>query len=255
MSTHTTSRFKSWSRSPYTLLVLLVLLASLLLTACGDATSTPASNTTAAVTTAATTAATTTTTAATTAAATTTTVAATTAATTTTEAASATTAASNSSAAGSDVPPYPGASILNLPSAVETQILSQMGSNINNPQVAAQVTSDDAAKVKAFYTDYLTKNGWTDATTIAGVNSNVNNTISQMEQMGGFLLTYVKGTNIFVGLGLPSSAAAGLGITDSSIPTSGTLVVGFFGQAKSGGSTSGATASAGSDSATATPSK
>lgn len=203
--------------------VVSALVISLALAACGDSTATPApaattvANAPAATTAAATTAA------ATTAAATTAASATTAAA--TTAAAGATTAAAGSSTSLADIPTYPGASVITLPDTIKNQFMTSVGSSVKNPQVGAFTTADDGTKIKAYYTDYFTKNGWKDLSASLGAAT------SQLDQLGGFYLIYSKDKSVFVVLGLPGSAAAGLGATGVSVPATGSLVLGFAGDA------------------------
>ena len=153
---------------------------------------------------------------------------ATTAAAATTTAATATTAAAAAATSDSTIPLYEGATAVTLPDAIKTQFESSVGSNVANPQVAAFVTKDDGAKVKAFYTDYLTKNGWKDSASAVSGNTGV----SQIESAGGFYLVYSKDKQVSVLIGLPSATAAGFGVPAADIPSNGTLVLGFSGSAK-----------------------
>lgn len=232
--------------------VALLTVIALVLGACGD-TATPATTTTAATTAATTTAATTT--AATTTAATTT-VAATTAPATTTAAATtaAMTAAATTTAAmtaagtaggattaasaANDIPPYTGATVLQVPDAIKTQYASSLGNNVTNPQAGAFVTTDSSDQVKTFYQNYFSTNNWTD---VSSVTSSLN---GQLSAANGFALSFYKGQTIVVMLAVPSSAASALGFTDSSIPANGTLALFFSGEynGAAAGGTSAATA-------------
>lgn len=231
--------------------VLLVVVA-LVLGACGD-TATPATTTTvaapatttvaattttAATTTAATTTAATTTVAATTAPATTT-VAATTAPATTIAAstAAATTGSSSTTAASAanDIPPYTGATVLQVPDALKTQYTSSLSNAVTNPQAGAFATADSGDKVKTFYQNYFSTNGWTDLSSIA---TSLN---SSLTALNGFALAYFKGQTVVVMLGLPSSTASALGFTDTTIPANGTVALFFSGEAVSGSLTGGST--------------
>jgi len=178
------------------------------LVACGDSTATPApAATTVANVPAATTAA-----------------AKTTAAAATTAAAGATTAATGNSTALADVPTYPSGTVITLPDAVKTQFTSSVGSSVKNPQLGAFTSTDDNAKIKAFYLDYFTKNGWKDLSASMGAAA------SSLDQLGGFYLIYNKDKTVFLVLGLPGSAAAALDPT-ANIPATGSLVLGFTGDA------------------------
>jgi hypothetical protein len=129
------------------------------------------------------------------------------------------------------IPPYSDATILTVPDTFKSQFAAQVASTLKNPQVAAQATTDSADKVKAFYTDYLTKNGWQDASALLGGAASQYKAI---EQAGGFFLVYSKGTQVFMVLGLPSSTASAIGFTET-IPAGSTLVLGFTGETTLGG--------------------
>lgn len=190
------------------LAVCALLVVSMALVACGDNTATPApAATTVANAPAATTAAAKTTAAATTAAS------------------AATTAATGGTNALAGVPPYPGGSVVELPDTIKTQFTSSVGSSVKNPQIGAFTTADDGTKVKAYYTDYFTKNGWKDAAALVGAAA------TQFDSLGGFYLLYTKDKSVFVVIGLPGSAAAALGGSGMSVPSTGSLVLGFAGDA------------------------
>lgn len=178
------------------LVVVALLLLVTLLAACGENTATTvpapttaaaAATTSAAVTTAAATSAAATTAAATSAAATTpaaTTTAVTTAASDTTaaattasdtSAASGTTAAATTAASGttttaaaatgtSEIPVYNGATLITLPEAIQTQLVSNFGSAVKNAKLEAYKVADDDSKIKDFFTTNLPKDGWLDIT-------------------------------------------------------------------------------------------
>jgi len=147
----------------------------------------------------------------------------TTAATTTAAAATTTSAPTGNNDLGG-VPPYPGATIINVPDTIKTQFMTSVTSSVKNPQLGAFTTTDAGAKVKTFYTDYFSKNGWNDLSASLGAAA------SQFDQMGGFFLVYTKDKSAFVVIGLPGAAAAGLGVDASSVPATGSLVLGFVGQ-------------------------
>lgn len=178
------------------LAVCALLVVSMALVACGDATATPAPAAT--------------------------TVAAAPAA--TTAAAGATTAATGATGALASVPPYPGGTVITLPDAVKSQFSSSVGSSVKNPQVGAFTTADDNAKIKAYYTDFFTKNGWKD------LSASLGSAASSLDQLGGFYLIYNKDKTVFVVLGLPGSAAAALD-PSANVPATGSLVMGFAGDA------------------------
>jgi hypothetical protein len=134
-----------------------------------------------------------------------------------------TTTAAASGDSGSGVGLYPGATTLNLPDALTKQFETSVGSAVKNPQAAAFTTSDSYDKVKTYYVDLLQKNGWSDISAQAGAG------LSQLESAGGFGLVYLKGSQVVVLIGLPASSASALGISDA--PSSGTMVLGFSGQA------------------------
>ncbi len=141
---------------------------------------------------------------------------------TTTSAAAGTTAATT--ADSNSLGLYPGATVLTLPDAVTKQFEGSVGSAVVNPQVAAFSTPDSSDKVKAYYVDLLQKGGWTDITTLAGAG------LSQLGSAGGFGLIYSKAKQVLVIISLPAASALALGIPNA--PTSGTLVLGFAGEAK-----------------------
>ncbi len=218
-------------------LVAIGVLLAVALSACGDSPTATSQATTAALATtkAATTAAVATTSAAATTAApaTTSAVAATTAAvaatttasTATTTAATGTTPSTGQGTLG-QVPAYPGATTLTVPDALASQVSSSFSSSLGSTQVknlqsVAFGTTDDAAKIKAFYTDYFNKNGWTDATASAG------GSLSQVEGIGGFGVIYTKGTQAFFAVGFPAAAASAIGFTGANVPTTGIVVIGF----------------------------
>ena len=190
-----------------------LIVVSLALVACGDSTATPAPAATTVANAPAATKAAATTAAATTAAA-------------TTAASAATTAAAANVGPLAGVPPYPGASLVDLPDTIKNTFSSSVGSSVKNPQIGAFSTADDGTKVKAYYIDYFSKNGWKDAAALLG-----SSTTSQFDSLGGFYLIYTKDKSVFAVIGLPGSAAAALGGSGVSVPSTGSLVLGFAGDA------------------------
>jgi hypothetical protein len=117
----------------------------------------------------------------------------------------ATTAASSGD---TDIPQYPGSTAVQVPNALATQVISSMGSRVNNAKVEAFKSSDSIETIKELYEAGAKSNGWNDMSALATGN-NTNN----FATMGGFFLIIQKAKKVVGIIGLPGSIAGPMGFS------------------------------------------
>lgn len=138
--------------------------------------------------------------------------------------------ASNAAIGGDDalalagLPLYSGASLVPVGDAFKNQALSGSNGSVKDYKFSAFTTADDRATVKAFYTDYLNKNGWHDFSSTNQAAA-VNNTFEQ--NFNGFYLLNLKDNMVLTLFGFDGTAAAASGVT--SVPDKGSLIVAVVG--------------------------
>ncbi len=105
------------------------------------------------------------------------------------------------------VPTYTGGTSVTMPDALKTQFTSGI-KDVKNAKVEAYKTGDDTNKVKSFFTDNFSKNGWDDKTSEMGADA-----AKSLDQLKGFVVGYQKDNKAAIIMGLPGSAASLIGFT------------------------------------------
>ena len=104
------------------------------------------------------------------------------------------------------VPTYSGGTAVTLSDQTKNQFTSSL-QGTKNAKLEAYKTSDDPAKVKSFFTDGFSKNGWNDK------SGDIKDAAQSLEQLKGFMIGYEKDNKAAVVLGLPGSTGSAFGIT------------------------------------------
>jgi serine/threonine-protein kinase len=117
---------------------------------------------------------------------------------------------------------YPGSIELPVPDALKAQLAPSFG-NIDTLKVEAFKSAEDPNKIKSFYLNFLQKDGWKDAS-----GELQDDSLTQLEDFGAFVLAYEKGADAVAVLGLPGSLAGTLGFTG--LGQKDTLILVFSGK-------------------------
>lgn len=104
------------------------------------------------------------------------------------------------------VPSYSGATSVTISDQIKSQFTSNV-SGVKNAKLEAFKTSDDSTKVKSYFTDNFSKNGWNDK------SGDLQDAAKSIEQLKGFMIGYEKDNKAAVILGLPGSTGSAIGVT------------------------------------------